>query len=84
MTLVIDRRSNARKFFNEIGTRRSFVSWLLQSQVRTLIQHARWALRRLVDGPPLRLDFNLLCNGKGIVDINAEIPNSALDFGVAE
>ena len=40
--------------------------------------------RRLVDGPPRRLDFNLLCNGKGIVDINAEISNCALDFGVAQ
>jgi hypothetical protein len=41
-------------------------------------------LRRLVNGPPLRLDFNLLCNQKGIVDVNPKIPHGTLDLAVAE
>ena len=31
-----------------------------------------------------QLDLNLLRNQKSIVDINAEIPDSALDLGVAK
>ena len=35
-----------------------------------------------LEGGPKLLDFNGLCNGKGIFQFNAEIPDSAVHFGV--
>jgi hypothetical protein len=34
--------------------------------------------------PPERLDVNLLRNRDGIIHLDAQIPNGALDFGVTE
>jgi len=42
------------------------------------------ALRRLIDELPLRLDLDLFCNLKGVVDVDPEIPDSALNLGVTE
>ena len=33
---------------------------------------------------PDRLDVHLFRNGKGVIDLNAEIPDGALNLGVAE
>ena len=41
-------------------------------------------MRRLVGKPPPHSYFNLLCNRECIVDVDAEIPNSALNLRVAE
>jgi hypothetical protein len=50
---------------------------------KSFLPNNQEALRRLVSEPPLRLDFNLLGNQECIVDIYAEIPDCALNLGVA-
>lgn len=37
-----------------------------------------------MSAPPLVSDFNLFCGGKGVVDFNTEISNSAFDLGMTE
>ena len=41
-------------------------------------------LRRLVESRLWRLDRNLRCNQKCIVDLNPKLPNNALDLGVTK
>jgi hypothetical protein len=53
------------------GTRRSFALWLLKRQVRTLLTDRQ-------------SDLNLFRNQKGIIDINPEIPNRALNLGMIQ
>ena len=57
------------------------------------LRFAAWAARfvsgdtvfgRNEPAPPGKSEVHLFRNGKGVIDLNADIPDSALDLGVAK
>ena len=57
------------------------------------LRFAAWAARFVSGGrvfgrngpaPPGKSEVHLFCNGKGVINLNAEIPDGALNLGVAE
>jgi len=57
------------------------------------LRFAAWAVRfvsasrvfgRNGSAPPGKSEVHLFRNGKGVINLNAEIPDSALNFGMAE
>ena len=57
------------------------------------LHFAAWAARFVSGGtvfgrngpaPPGKSEVHLFRNGKGVIDLNAEIPDGALNLGVAE